>query len=153
MTKVRCRVVYYTVFCPKLNLMNIDAPITSIMTAEVRSIEPDQLLVDLKRIYENLDFHSHVPVLENGKLVGIVSLINFMHAIGGAGLDDTESVYQTRKVREIMTSNPVTLAPNATIRDAAHLLADGQFHSVLIAESGDLKGIITTTDIINALLD
>jgi CBS domain-containing protein len=133
--------------------MNIDLPVSTIMTSTLRTVSPDQYLIDLKHIYEQLDFHSHVPVVKDDNLVGIVSLINFMHAIGGAGLDDSESVYHTRMVSDIMTENPVTCAPEASIKEVARILAEGQFHSVLIAEGGHIKGIVTTTDIINALLD
>lgn len=132
--------------------MNLDTPISELMTDEVTVVTPDQLLLDLKHIYEKLNFHSHVPVVENNQLVGIVSLINFMHAIGNATLDDNESVYHDKHVREIMTSNPVTISPNAAIRDAAKILSSGDFHSLIVAENGVVKGIITTTDILRQIV-
>lgn len=132
--------------------MNLDGPISNLMTTDVKVVSPDQLLVDLKHIYEQIDFHSHIPVVENDKLVGIVSLINFMHAIGAATLDDNEAVYQTKTVKDIMTLNPVTISADATIRDAAKVLSSGNFHSIIIANNGEVKGIVTTTDIIRQLV-
>ena len=132
--------------------MNLDTPITALMTTQLEVVAPNQLLVDLKHIYEQLDFHSHIPVVENNKLVGIVSLINFMHAIGGATLDDNEGVYHSKTVRDIMTTNPTTISSDATLRDAAQLLSKGDFHAVLIADNHEVKGIISTTDIIRQML-
>lgn len=40
-----------------------------------------------------------------------------------------------------------TLPSDATIRDAAAMLSDGSFHSVLIVDGGRLSGIVTTTDL------
>ena len=133
--------------------MNLEAPISSIMTTEVNCVTPDQKIIDLKHIYESLEFHSHVPVVdENNKIIGIVSLINFMRAIHNASLDDTEEVYHKVLVKDIMTSRPRTVVPEATIRDVAAILSEGNFHSIPIVENGDVKGIVTTTDLIKEVL-
>lgn len=132
--------------------MNIDVPISTIMISEVTSVSPDQKLIDIKHIYEKPNFHSHIPVTENDNVVGIISLINFMHAIKGASLDDSEEVYHNRTVRDIMTRNPVSVSPQASIREIATILAKGDFHSLLITSENKLKGIVTTTDILRKLI-
>lgn len=132
--------------------MKLDATISTIMTTNVRSVQPDEEIIKLKHIYERPDFHSHVPVIENGKLVGIVSLINFMHAIEGATLDDSEEAYHNNLVRDIMTSNPVTVTPETSIREVATILSGGNFHSIIIATDGVMNGIVTTTDILRELI-
>lgn len=131
--------------------MNLDAALSSIMTSTLESVGPRDKILALKHIYEQPRFHSHVPVIEQGKIVGVVSLINFMHAIKGATLDDSEAVYNTTEVGEIMTEHPETLRPDSTIRDAVKILSRGEFHSILIAIEGELKGIVTTTDILKLL--
>ena len=132
--------------------MNLEAPISTIMTTDVECITPSQKLIDLKHIYERPSFHSHVPVTENNKIVGIVSLINFMHAIHDASLDDTEEVYHELIVKDIMTFKPEYVSPDATIREVAEILAKGQFHSVPVVLDGEVKGIITTTDLLQEIL-
>lgn len=134
--------------------MNLDVAVTTIMTSNVECVSREQKLVDIKHIYERPDFHSHIPVLENDKVVGIVSLVNFMRAIHDASLDDNERVYQELKVGEIMTPNPVSVSSKATIRDAVQILSNGEFHSLLVTENDKLSGIISTTDLMkNLLLD
>lgn len=132
--------------------MKLEAAISTIMTSDVQCVEPDQKLLDLKHIYERPAFHSHVPVTENGKLVGIVSLIDFMHAIEGATLDDEEEAYHKIKVKDIMSLRPVSVTPDSTIRETAEILSKGQFHSIIIAENDIVKGIVTTTDILKELI-
>jgi CBS domain-containing protein len=93
-----------------------------------------------------------VPVTENNQLVGIVSLIDFMRAIHTASLDDNEPVYHSILVKDIMSLHPVTIAPTTTLKEASKLLIDGGFHSLIIAENKEVKGIITTSDLLNYLI-
>lgn len=132
--------------------MNLDSTISDIMTTGVVCIEPTQKLIDLKHIYEQPTFHSHVPVTENNKLVGIVSLINFMRAIHDASLDDNEAVYHELSVSDIMTPNPTTVTSSTSIREAAEILAKGQFHSLVVSDNDEVSGILTTTDLIKNML-
>lgn len=132
--------------------MNLDVSITAIMSSDPTSVRPEQKLVDVKHIYEQRDFHSHIPVVDGNKVVGIISLINFMRAIHDASLDDNEQVYQELVVKDIMTPNPISISVDSSIRDAVELLAQGQYHSVLITDQGSLRGIVSTTDIARELL-
>jgi len=122
------------------------------MTRGVECVNPEQLLVDLKHIYEKRAFHHHIPVTENDNLVGMVSLIDFMRAISYATLDDNEQVYQTMKVRDIMSTKPVALSDDSTIREVAELLSAGDFSSVVITSNGKVAGIVTDTDLIRLLI-
>lgn len=132
--------------------MNLNAPISNLMTTNVKCVQPDQKIIDLKRIYEQQKFHHHIPVTENGVLIGMVSLIDFMRAIHDATLDDNEEVYHTKSVKDIMTLNPVTSKEESSIQEVAELLAKGEFHSVVIANNGQVKGIVTTADLLRFFL-
>ena len=133
--------------------MNLDASVSTIMTSSVATVTPEDKLVKIKHLYERPEYHSHIPVEQDGKLVGIVSLVNFMRAIHDASLDDNEPVYQSRFVKEIMTPNPSTVNSNSTIREVANLLSEGEFHSVIVTEDDVVKGIVTTTDLVRLMLD
>lgn len=128
--------------------MNINSPVSGLMTVNVECVQPDQKIIDLKHIYEKQKFHHHIPVTENNSLIGMVSLIDFMRAIHNASLDDNEIVYHTILVKDIMSLNPVTINKNTTIKEAAEILAKGEFHSLVVTENKHVKGIITTSDIL-----
>jgi acetoin utilization protein AcuB len=132
--------------------MKLSAPISELMTKNVVCVSPNQKIIDLKHIYEKQEFHHHIPVTQNDKLVGMVSLIDFMRAIHNATLDDTEVVYHALYVKDIMTENPVSIPENTPIKEVAEILAKGQFHSVVITENKAVKGIVTTVDLLRFLL-
>lgn len=127
--------------------------VTTIMTKNVVCVSPEQILLDVKHIYEKKKFHHHIPVTKNGKLIGMISLIDFMYNIAGAGINDDALVYQKLKVEDIMTRKPFFLTSSATIENVAKLLAEGNYHAVPIVEDKKLVGIISTADIIRFFLE
>lgn len=128
-------------------------PISAIMTKNVVCVSPDQKIVDVKHIYEKQKFHHHIPVTENDKLVGMVSLIDFMYKIKGAGLNDDNAVYNDLTVKDIMTTNPHSSAPDVSIEDIANELAKGNYRAIPIVEDKKVVGIVSTADIIKYFLD
>ncbi|MEN9999171.1 MAG: hypothetical protein RI922_2161 [Bacteroidota bacterium] len=132
--------------------MNLNSTVAELMSTNIESVQPDQQIIDLKHIYEKQPFHQHIPVTENNQLVGIVSLIDFMRAIHNASLEDNEPVYHSILVKDIMSIHPVSVAPTTTLKDASKQLIDGGFHSLIITENNEVKGIITTTDLLNYLI-
>ncbi|WP_296386726.1 CBS domain-containing protein [Winogradskyella sp.] len=124
------------------------APISSIMTKNVVCISPEQKIIDVKHIYEKKKFHHHIPVTENGKLVGIVSLIDFMYEIKGASLDDNNAIYHELTVNDIMSPNPVTVSTDTTIESVAEEFAKGRYRAIPVVKNENVLGIVTTADLI-----
>ena len=127
--------------------------ITDVMTKNVVCITPDQKLLDVKHIYEKKEFHHHIPVVENDKLIGMVSLIDFMYHISGAGLSDDHEVYKKLKVKDIMTKNPFYMTTDATIEDVSEVLMEGNYHAVPVLENEKIVGIVSTADVIKFFLE
>jgi len=85
-----------------------------------------------------------VPVVDDGKLVGIVSDRD-VRAHSGY-LDIT-------RVTAAMTSELKTVTPEMTVEDAARLMIHHKIGGLPVVENGDLIGIITTTDILKGFLN
>ncbi len=136
----------------KNRIMNLTIPISNIMTKNVVSVNSFQKLVDVKHIFEKKQFHHHIPVVDNGKLTGIISLTDFLYAIKNASFDDDEEIYTTQLVRDIMHENPVTKSSSSTLKDISEELAKGEVHAIVIADNGVLKGIVSTADVIRFFL-
>jgi acetoin utilization protein AcuB len=130
----------------------LSVPVTSVMTSNVITVNPGQKLVDIKHIFEKRNFHHHIPVTDFNKLVGIVSLGDFLYAINSATLDDNDEPYQKLYVRDIMRWKPVTIPSSYTLKQAAEILADGNIHALIISDDGILKGILSMVDIIRYVL-
>jgi CBS domain-containing protein len=129
------------------------APISSIMTKNVICVSPKQKIIDVKHIYEKKKFHHHIPVTEHGKLIGIVSLIDFMYNIKGAGLNDNADIYNELTVKDIMTPKPYAVSPETTITDVAEVFSKGRYHAIPIIENEAVVGIVSTTDMIRFYLN
>mgnify|MGYP002396742430 CR=1 FL=1 len=123
------------------------------MTKDVISVSPDQSLLDVKHIYEKKHFHHHIPVTKDKKLVGMISLADFMYGINGAGLDDNSSIYTEKTVKDIMMPNPKCVASDSSISDTAQMLSKGRYRALPVVEDDKIPGIITTADMIRYYLN
>ena len=82
----------------------------------------------------------------------MVSLIDFMYNIKGAGLDDANTVYHELTIKDIMTPNPISLGSNTTVEEVAGELARGKVHAIPIVEDKKVVGIVSTADVIKFYL-
>lgn len=98
----------------------------------------------------------HLPVVEGKRLVGIVTDRDLRQASpsGATSLSIHELHYILEKltVREIMTKQVVTVRPDQTVEDAALLLLGHRIGGLPVVREGELVGIITETDILQAFL-
>jgi acetoin utilization protein AcuB len=132
--------------------LQLNIPIESIMTKTITTVKPDQKLIDVKHIYEKKAFHHHIPVEDKGKLVGIISLIDFLQAIKTSNLDDKDPVYHTILVKHIMQNDPVSIPLSSTIKLACDIFSKGEIHALPVCDGKELKGIVSTADVIHYFL-
>jgi len=55
---------------------------------------------------------------------------------------------EQRKIRDVMTSNPRSIEPSATVQEAAKLMRDQDVGPIPIVENGSVTGILTDRDIV-----
>lgn len=129
--------------------MNLSEPITSIMTTNVVTVSSKQKLIDVKHIFEKEQFHHHIPVVDDGVLVGMISMVDYFYTISKSDtLNDDDAIYHQKTAGDIMSKNPFQKPIHSSIGDIAKDLAKGDFHAVVITDNQVLKGIVTTADII-----
>ena len=86
----------------------------------------------------------HLPVVERKRVLGVITDRDLrQHA---------EHLDQCL-VETVMTADPVTVSPHATVEEAASLMLVRRIGCLPVIENGGLVGIITTTDLLRALLD
>lgn len=100
---------------------------------------------------------SMLPVMKKGKLVGIVTDRDLKRssASDATTLEVHELLFLISKikVKDIMTSDPVTIPVNFTIEETAEVLLNHKFSGApVIDEKGDLAGTITKNDLFRAMI-
>ena len=118
-----------------------------LMTPHPECVSAKDKLIDIKHIFERRNFHHHIPVTESGKVIGMISLIDFMHAIGNASLNDNEPVYQ-KSISDIMTTNVISLDQGLPAEEALTIFLKNEIHAIPVVDKGKIVGIITSTDIL-----
>jgi acetoin utilization protein AcuB len=126
------------------------------MNPDVITVDADDSMLDAIKILKEHNIR-HLPVLEKGKLVGIVTDRDLKRASpsDATALEAHELLYLVAniKVREIMTRNPITVPYNFTIEEAAQILLEAKISGMpVIDKNGDVIGTITQTDLFKVLI-
>ncbi len=135
--------------------MNLLAPVSTIMTENLITVGPEDNMKKVQEVFESENIH-HLPVLDKGRLVGMVSKSDYLFYRRGFVKDQAANHLdqlrlKTGKVKEIMTKGMGKLEPSDRIQAAVEVFKENLFHAIPIVEDGFLKGIVTTLDIINHL--
>lgn len=97
-----------------------------------------------------------LPVVEDGKVVGIVSDRDLRRATNSPLVLRErwydEFMLDHVQVRACMTADPVTVSPATPMVEAAKLMRDKKFGGLPVVADGRLVGIVTETDLLNYLI-
>jgi CBS domain-containing protein len=89
-----------------------------------------------------------VPVLQDGNLAGIFSERDLMRRVVVAGKDPART-----PVREVMTEDPLTVAPNDQLETCMTLMKRHGFRHLPVCAGRELKGVVSLRDILLHDLD
>jgi CBS domain-containing protein len=126
-----------------------DIPIVQVMTPDPATVSPQTSVAEARRLL-NSNVINHLPVVEGGRLVGIVSSSDFLklHL-----LDGMLQIVSDATVNQIMETNVIVVNKNATLGDAAEKLSVGGFHALpVIDRKRRLVGMVTSSDLIGVLV-
>jgi acetoin utilization protein AcuB len=126
------------------------------MNPHVITVDADDSMLDATKLLKEHNIR-HLPVLEKGKLVGVVTDRDLKRASpsDATALEAHELLYLIAniKVREIMTRNPITVPYNFTIEEAAEILLQAKISGMpVVDKDGDVIGTITQTDLFKVLI-
>ena len=130
--------------------------VRDIMRTPVVTIQSDTTLPEAIRLAAQRGIR-HLPVLEEGKLVGLVSDRDLKRAMASSAtsLEVHELTYLLDKVRarEIMARAVITITPLFPIEEAARLMVQERIGALPVTEAGDLVGIVTETDLLELFVN
>ena len=97
--------------------------------------------------------YRHLPVLEGGQLVGIISDRDVKQSVASAALAsdgrERERLIGELTAGQIMTRRVVTVGPTCGVEEAARLMATGKFGALPVTDGDRLIGIVTETDVLH----
>jgi CBS domain-containing protein len=123
--------------------------VREIMMGSPVTLKSDDTL-DLANDVISLGRIRHIPIVESGKLVGLLSERDLMGAaasqIFGLKQRTKSALLKGTLIKEVMKKRVITVEPDTAIRDAAHLMADKKIGCLPVVSEGTLVGLVTTTD-------
>jgi predicted transcriptional regulator len=127
-------------------------PVGEIMQGGVATVSPELSLTGFLEWLTGEEISGAPVVDQNGVLRGVVSktdIVSFLTNDASAVADD---VLQSATVEEIMTEDALTVDIAEPIQDVARKMVDGRMHRVIVVEDGQIRGIVTTFDLLKVLV-
>jgi acetoin utilization protein AcuB len=126
------------------------------MKSPVITVRQDMSLIDALNLMKQ-EHIRRMPVVKDGKLVGIVSEKDLLNASPSPAT--SLSVYEMNyllsklQIKDVMTKNVLTVTEDTPIEEAARIMADNKIGSMPVLQDDRIVGIITETDLFKMLLE
>jgi len=132
-------------------------PISAIMTKNVITLNSTDDLETAERLFKRNKIR-HIPVVSGKEVIGMLSLTDLLRiSFADAADDDDESVetivYNMFTIEQVMAKNLTSVSSSTTIKEVAEILSKKEFHAIPVIDDGEIRGIVTTTDLINYLIE
>lgn len=136
--------------------MKQQVPVSSIMTKKIVTLTMTDDLTKAELLFKKHKIR-HIPVVNGLKIIGILSYTDLLRISFADAIDDDEEVVETTvynmfTIEQVMAKKLITIAPETTIKEAAAILSNKEFHALPVCEGDLLVGILTTTDLIKHLV-
>ena len=136
--------------------MDKSTTVGQIMTTKVICVRPDDTMDKVQDIFRKNNIH-HIPVVDEGKVKGIISKGDYLKLLHGFTLFKTQkseeynnAILRSLLAREVMTRQVAVLNSDDTLELAAGYFRENLFHALpIVDEDGSLIGIVTTYDLLN----
>lgn len=136
--------------------MKKNVPVSTIMTTNVIKLNVTDSLAKAENLFKEKKIR-HIPVMDGTKIIGMLSYTDLLKISIADTLDHNEevidvAVYDVFTIQQVMAKNLVCISPETTIKEAAEILGNREFHALPVTDNGNLTGILTTTDLIRYLV-
>ncbi|MBD0778692.1 CBS domain-containing protein [Maribacter polysiphoniae] len=136
--------------------MKKGTPIATIMTKNVITLKASDNLERAEHLFRKHHIR-HIPVVSGSKIIGMLSYTDLLRiSFADAVYEDEEEVdsmvYNMFSLEQVMAKNLVSVSSDTIVKDVAEILSKKEFHALPVVDDGELVGMVTTTDLINFLL-
>lgn len=127
------------------------------MTPDPITISDDAAIDDALKLMRDKNVRRLPVVDKKGKLVGIVAEKDVLYAspspATSLSIHEIHYLVSRIKVGEIMTKNVITVTDDTPLEEAARMMADNQIGALPVVHDGELRGMITETDLFKIFLE
>ena len=129
--------------------------VKDLMSKKLFTVGPEDMLDKVFFLF-NFESIRHLPVVEKGKVVGVISDRDLKKILGPRKkivtdkVDGTQFTVPSRRVRTIMDRGVTTIGPDFQAADAAAIMAKKKIGCLPVVKRDKLVGMITSTDILRA---
>lgn len=132
-------------------------PVSTIMSKHLIALNRSDDLEYAEMLFKRHKIR-HIPVVSGEVIVGILSYTDLLRISFADAVDESESevdtlVYNMFTIDQVMAKHLVTVNSQTSIKEVAKILATREFHALPVVDDGILVGMVTTTDLINYLID
>lgn len=132
-------------------------PISAIMTKDVITLNHTDSLETAERLFKTKKIR-HIPVVSGEAIIGMLSYTDLLRiSFADTASEDEESVnaivYTMFTIEQVMAKNLIKVSSTTIIKEVAEILSKKEFHALPVVDNEKLVGIVTTTDLINYLID
>jgi acetoin utilization protein AcuB len=121
------------------------------MTREIVTLAPDETVGTALALCRERRIR-HLPVLTEGRLVGIVSDRDLRSATPAFGEPERAVALQNVIVEDVMAEEVISAHPDDPIEQMANTMRERRIGCLPVIEGGELVGMITTSDVMDALV-
>jgi CBS domain-containing membrane protein len=135
--------------------MKKQTPISTILISNLVKLNLTDDLTKAKKLFKKHKIR-HIPVVESNIILGMLSYSDLLRIsyVDPFDIEDENvpvTINNLFTISQVMTKNPIAISPETTIKEAADILANNEFHALPVCVGNLLVGIITTTDLIRYL--
>jgi acetoin utilization protein AcuB len=124
------------------------------MTSPAITVDASTMLLDAALTFRSSSIR-HLPVLQDGKLVGLLTDRDIQRCAPSRLIPVTEDVYNGvfagNTVERVMTREPRTVSPDIPLTEAIAQMQQARYGCLLVVDQDQLVGILTRSDLVDAL--
>jgi CBS domain-containing protein len=146
--------------------------VADIMDTETPTVTPEDTVEHVLRVLNDTERNGVPVVTAGGRCVGIITeadlimtgedadlhLPHYFELFGGFVFLERLGHFEERLrkataalARDLMTEDPVTIGPDATVKEAARKISRSKHNRLPVVEHGRLVGVVTRVDVLEAL--
>jgi CBS domain-containing protein len=148
--------------------------VADIMDVDTPTVQPEDTVETVLRVLHENELPGVPVVNSGGRCVGIITeadlvmagedsdlhLPHYFELFGGLVFLESMNHFEERLrkataalARDLMTEDPVTIEPSATVDEAARVISRSKHNRLPVVEHGRLVGVVTRVDVLEALVN